>query len=176
MRLLSTSRLELDFATKKDAAFLFELMNDPAYLKNIGDRNIKTITDAENFIADKYIKSYKDNGYGYYIIKLKENLKPIGICGIVNREEMSFFDIGYAVLPEHRNKGFAYEATKALYDFAQSTLKINEIAAITDPENHESIALIKKLGMKYKKKIQLPNDDIECHLYSNKNKNKKLHS
>ncbi|QCX40379.1 GNAT family N-acetyltransferase [Aureibaculum algae] len=167
MRLLTTYRLELDFATKKDAAFLFELMNDAAYIKNIGDRNIKTIADAENFITDKYIKSYIEHGYGYYIIKLKENLKPIGICGIVNREEMSFFDIGYAVLPEHRNKGFAYEATKALYDFAQKTLQINEIAAITDPDNHESIALIKKLGMKYKKKIQLPNDDIVCHLYTN---------
>ncbi|MDY7395889.1 GNAT family N-acetyltransferase [Aureibaculum sp. 2210JD6-5] len=176
MRLLTTSRLFLDLATKKDASFLFDLMNDPTYIKNIGDRNIKTIADAENFINDKFIKSYEDNGYGYYIIKLKDHQKPIGICGLVNRKEMKFIDIGYALLPEFTNKGFALEATKALYDYARSTLKINDIVAIINPDNYKSITLIEKLGMKYKKKIQLPDDNIECYLFSNrKNNTKPIH-
>lgn len=167
MTILTTSRLILDLATKKDAPFLFELMNDPSYIKNIGDRNIKTVCDAGTFINEKFIKSYKDNGYGYYIIKLKDSLKPTGICGLINRKEMKFIDIGYALLPEFRNKGIAFEATKALYDFAQIRLKMDDIVAIIDPINFKSIALIEKLGFKFKKMVQLPNDDINCRLYSN---------
>lgn len=167
MTILTTKRLFLDLATKKDAPFLFQLMNDPSYIKNIGDRNIKTFTDAKTYITEKYIKSYKDNGYSYYVIKLKDNLEPIGICGLINRQEMKFIDIGYALLPKFTNKGFAFEATKALHDFAQNTLKINDIVAIIDPENLKSRALIEKLGFKYKMNVQFPDDDIECQLYSN---------
>ncbi len=87
MTLLTTSRLNLEYATKKDALFLFQLMNEPSYIKNIGDRNIKTITDAETFITDRFIKSYQDNGYGYYIIKLKDYyfILPLLALGIVKK-------------------------------------------------------------------------------------------
>ncbi len=166
MRLLTTSRIVLDIATKKDAAFLHTLMNEPSYIKNIGDRNIKTVSDAENFIKEKFLKSYKDNGYGYYIVKIKESQKSIGICGLVNRKELNFIDIGYALLPHFWNNGFAFEATKALYDFALKNFNIKTIVAITDPNNKKSIALIKKLGLTYKKNIRLPDDEIECQLYS----------
>lgn len=167
MTLLTTSRLILDLASIKDAPFLFKLMNEPSYIRNIGDRNIKTTADAENFIKDKLLKSYKDNGYGYYIIKLKDSLQPIGICGLVNRTEMGFIDIGYALLPEFWSNGFAYEATKGLYDHARKEFNIDTIVAITEPQNIKSIALIKKLGMSYIKNVKLPNDEVECQLYSN---------
>ncbi|RPD97701.1 N-acetyltransferase [Aureibaculum marinum] len=167
MTLLNTDRLLLDFISENDAPFLHQLMNNPSFIKNIGDRNIKTIGDAKNFIKSRFLKSYKHNGYGYYIIKIKETNEPIGFCGLVNRIELDIIDIGYALLPKFTSKGFAFEATKALYNYAQQTLNIPKIAAIIEPTNTKSLALIKKLGLKYKKKVQLPEEDIECLLYSN---------
>lgn len=165
MQLLNTPRLVLDYAVEEDAAFLYKLMNDVAFIKYVGDKNIKTIEDAENYIKDKFLKSYRENGYGYYIIKLKDNLVPIGICGLVNREEMKFIDIGYALLSEFRNKGFAFEATQALFDYAQETLKIKDVVAIVDANNFASINLIEKLGLSYQKNIKLPNEVLACQLY-----------
>jgi len=166
MTLLTTQRLILELATKNDASFLYELMNDASYIENIGDRNINSIHDAENFITDKFLKSYSDNGYGYYIIKFKDSKIPIGICGLVNREELKVIDIGFALLPEFIQKGFAFEATNALYDYAKNTLKIEDIVAIADAKNKKSIALLGKLGLQFEKMVQLEDDPLECMLFS----------
>lgn len=93
MKLLTTSRLVLDYATLNDASFCYKLMNQSDYIKNIGDRNIKSIVDAEIFIQARILKSDEENEYGYYIIQLKDS-KNKGICGLVNTTEMSFIDIG----------------------------------------------------------------------------------
>lgn len=166
MTLLITNRLHIDFATTNDATFLHKLMNDSSYLKYIGDRNINSISDAENFITSKFLQSYKDNGYGYYIIKLKDTNQSIGICGLVNREALHIIDIGFALLPKFRKNNYAFEASKALYDYSQNILKIEEITAIVDPKNKKSISLLKKLGLDYKKMIQLDDDPIECMLFT----------
>lgn len=166
MTLLTTSRLIIDFVTTEHAEFFFRLMNQPSYIKNIGDRNIKSEDDAIHFIENRILKSYEENGYGYYIIKVKKTSEEIGICGLVNRMEMNFIDIGFALLYEYTKKGYAFEATKALYAYSKNILKIDQIVAISNSDNYKSIALIEKLGMKYVKNIKLPDDSLECKLYS----------
>ena len=139
-------------------------MNQPSYIKNIGDRNIKSEDDAIHFIESRILKSYEDNGYGYYVIKVKKTLKTI--CGLVNRMEMNFIDIGFALLHEYTKKDYVFEATKASYAYSKNNLKIDQIVAISNSDNYKSIALIEKLGMKYLKNIKLPDDPLECKLYS----------
>lgn len=164
--ILTTERLFLSEININDAAFIYQLMNDPDWLLNIGDRHIHKLEDAENFITNKFIKSYKENGYGLYIIRIIESETPIGICGLIKRDGLDHMDIGYALLPQFRGKGYAYEATRSMYNYGHDILKIDTIIAIVNPENKPSIALLEKLGMTYEKMIRLPGDSKEIKLFS----------
>jgi RimJ/RimL family protein N-acetyltransferase len=164
--LLATKRLFLSEFDINDAPFLFQLMNDPDWILNIGDREINSIEDAEKFISNKFFKSYKENGFGFYMIRLLENNSPIGICGLINRQGLKHVDIGYALLPRFRGKGYAFEATESLYEYGHNKLKIDVIVAIVNSDNNKSIALLEKLGLHFEKMITLPNDTKEIKLFS----------
>ncbi len=101
-----------------DSQFIFELLNSPTWLKYIGDRDIKNLDDAQNYIINGPIKSYEIHGFGLYKVALKNNDTPIGICGLLKREGLEDNDIGFAFLPEYEEKGYAYESAKAILDDA----------------------------------------------------------
>ena len=145
--MIETERLQLRNYTLTDAPFVRKLLNSEAWLKNIGDRNIKTDKDAENYIQKNYFNSYQKYGYGSYLVSLKETGKPIGSAGIHKRDSLEHPDIGYAFLPEFWNNGYAFEATEAVIQFALNQLNIEKIMAITLPENTSSIKLLRKLGL-----------------------------
>ena len=52
---LETERLLLEPMTINEAPFILELYNSPNFIKFIGDRNIKSIDDAENYIINKFV-------------------------------------------------------------------------------------------------------------------------
>lgn len=166
MTLLKTERLLINLITLEDAPFLCALMTDPDWIRNIGDRGIRTVEQAEDFIKTRFFKSYKENGFGFYSMVVKESLEKVGIVGLVNREGLEHIDIGYGILPEFRGQGFAYEATKALYGYAHDTLKLKKIIAIVNPDNTRSIKLLEKLGLSYEKMVRLPEGDKDIKLFS----------
>jgi RimJ/RimL family protein N-acetyltransferase len=145
--MIQTERLELREYTLKDAPFIFKLMNSDGWLKNIGDRNIKTIEDAEAYMQKNYLGSYEKHGFGPYLVSLKEDGTPLGSAGLYKRDNLEYPDVGFAFLPEFANKGYAFEAANAVMQFAAETLKIETIVGITIPENFSSIKLLKKLGL-----------------------------
>ncbi len=145
--MIYTERLKLREYTLKDAPFIFKLMNSEGWLKNIGDRNIKTIEDAEAYMQKNYLSSYEEHGFGPYLVSLIENGTPIGSAGLYKRDTLEHPDIGFAFLPEHGRKGYAFEAAQAVMQFASETLKLKTIVGITIPENISSIKLLKKLGL-----------------------------
>ncbi len=145
--MIQTERLELREYTLKDAPFIFKLMNSEGWLKNIGDRNIKTIEDAEAYMQKNYLSSYEKHGFGPYLVSLKEDGTPLGSAGLYKRDNLEYPDVGFAFLPEFANKGYAFEAANAVMQFAAETLKIETIVGITIPENFSSIKLLKKLGL-----------------------------
>jgi RimJ/RimL family protein N-acetyltransferase len=163
---LETPRLILRKFTLKDGEFIFRLLNSPGWLKNIGTRNIENKKDAEKYISDKLIPSYSVNGFGFYLMELKQNGEPAGMCGLVKRETLEDVDIGFALLPEYEGKGYAFEASKAVISYAQNELKISKLAAITIAQNKGSIKLLEKLGMKFEKMIFMPGDSEELMLYT----------
>ena len=106
----------------KVAPFFVELMNSPNWIKYIGDRNIKTVKDAEKHLKNGILKSYKESGYGFYKVTQKsEPDKAIGIVGLVKQKELEHTDIGYGFLPEYEGKGFGYESSIAIMDLAKKT-------------------------------------------------------
>jgi [ribosomal protein S5]-alanine N-acetyltransferase len=162
---IETERLILRKFTVDDAAFMLEILNTPTWLRFIGDRNVRTLEEAENYLLNGNIRSYREYGFGFYVVVIKETQELIGICGIVKREGLEDVDIGFAFFQKFMGKGYGYESASAVLNYALNDLKIKRIVAIVDPENVVSIALIKKIGMQFEKMIQLSQKDIELMLF-----------
>lgn len=144
---IETERLLLREYNLNDVPFIFKLMNSEGWLKYIGDRNIKTLEDAEAYLQKNYLSSYEKHGFGPYLVILKEDGTPIGSSGLYKRDNLDFPDVGFAFLSEFANKGYAYESAKAVMNYAAEKLKLQTIVGITLPENSASIKLLKKLGL-----------------------------
>ena len=134
MKILETERLtlrELDKAC--DSAFVLELLNSPKFLQYIGDRNVRSVDEAADFIDNKYAASYREHGYGLYAVDLKKNGMPIGICGFVRRDTLPGPDLGFAFLPEFEGKGYGYESASEVLDYGRDHLGFTEVFAILSP-------------------------------------------
>ena len=168
--IIETVRLILRKFTLHDAAFVLELLNTPTWLQFIGDRNVLSIEDAENYLKNGTLKSYQEHGFGFYAVIEKAEMsdrssKIIGMCGLIKRDSLPDIDIGFAFLPNFVSKGFGYEAASATLNYAKNTLKIDRIIAIVNPENEKSIGLIRKIGMQFEKMIKFGDEEKELMLF-----------
>ena len=166
MNLIKTDRLLINRITLDDAAFILELMNDKDWIKNIGDRGMTSIEDAEAYIRTRFLKTYEESNLGFFGLITKNSKELIGIAGLVDREGIDHVDIGYGLLPNFRGKGYAFEATKAIYDYGYKQLKLEKIVAIVNPDNPTSIQLLSKLGMEFEKMVRLPDEEKDIMLFS----------
>ena len=166
MKVLETERLVLRHLSVDDARFMLELMNEPSYIRFIGDRKIRSLDGAKVSITNGPIASYAKNGFGLYLVELKETGESIGICGLIKRDTLEDVDIGYALLPKFWLKGYAIESAMAVKNYAHNVLGLKRIVGITDPENIGSIHVLEKIGMKFEKMIKLSEDDIDLKLFS----------
>lgn len=151
---IKTERLSLRPVSESDAPFLFELMTSDSWIKNIGDRGIKTLDDAKFYASNNLIKSYTTNGYGLYVVCLEAN--PIGLCGLVKRDYLPLPDLGFALLDSYVGKGYIQESGKAILEVAFSDLKFEKILAITSQENSASQSTLTKLGFENKGTMESP--------------------
>ena len=162
--ILETDRLGLRHVTVDDAAFMLALLNDPGFLENIGDKEVRTLDAAREHISNGPIKSYQENGYGMYLVVRKEDGAEMGLAGLVNREGLDGVDLGYAFLPDYTGKGYALEAAESVVEDARGRLQLDELLAIVTLENGPSNRLLEKLGFQFDRMITLPRDDLEIRL------------
>jgi RimJ/RimL family protein N-acetyltransferase len=162
--ILETERLRLREFTIGDTDFIIELLNSPGWLQFIGDRNVRTEQEAMAYLENGPVKSYRENGYGLSLVELKNNNKPVGMCGILNRATLDTPDIGFAFLPEAQGKGYAYEIADSVVKHAKTNLKIPVLAAITLPGNKSSVSLLGKLGFSFVNRFTNENGE-ELALY-----------
>jgi RimJ/RimL family protein N-acetyltransferase len=162
--LLETDRLQFRELTHEDALFIVELVNTAGWLKYIGDRNVKTNEQAINYLDQGPIKSYRENGFGLWLVETKEQKKPIGICGFLRRDYLDHPDIGFAFLPDYHGKGLAQESAQACLAYGRKKLKMNVIYAITLPSNQNSIKLLEKIGLTYVSPFNIPVNNEELLL------------
>jgi RimJ/RimL family protein N-acetyltransferase len=165
MKILETERLTLRLQTTEDADFILELVNDPSWLQFIGDRGVRTVEDAREYILNS-INMYEKSGFCFYLVERKEDNIPVGICGLVKRDSLEDVDIGFAFLPTYWGKGYAYEAASAVLAYGLDTLGLKRIVAITTQDNHASAKLLEKVGLKFESLVQLSNDEEELRLFS----------
>jgi RimJ/RimL family protein N-acetyltransferase len=166
-----TSRLRLRHFTDDDAAFIVELLNDPDWIRFIGDRNIRSLDDARRYLRNGPIASYRNYGYGLYAVELKARhdaprVEPLGMCGLVRRPTLDDADIGFAFLPAWRGRGYASEAAAAVLAEAMDVHGLSRVVAIADPENHASITVLRRAGMSFERLVRLGDDPTDLALYT----------
>lgn len=166
LQVLKTERLVLRKLTLNDASFILELLNEPAFVRFIGDRGVRTLEQATNYLVSGPIDSYKRHGFGLWLVQLKNTQEPIGICGLVKRNTLPNIDIGYAFLERFWSKGFASESALAVKDYAMQVLGLTRLLAITDQDNTASIKLLEKIGLRYEQLIKLADGGPELKLFS----------
>lgn len=167
MKSYETERLILKPAEVQDANFFLELYNMPSFIQYIGDRNLRTKEDAENYITSRFLPQIEKLGFGNYVVILKEDNTKIGAVGIFEREGLDVLDIGFSFLEKYEGKGYAYESANKLKEVAATDFGVHKISAITTKDNFSSQKLIEKLGLKFQKMVTIPEDDVELMYYEN---------
>lgn len=162
---LETERLIIRKANLQDAPFFLKLLNEESYIKNIRDSLVRSLEAAETFIQNFYLKSYETNGFGLYLLESKKEGAPLGVCGLVKRPELSFPDLGFALLATETGKGYIQESASVVLDFSRDQLKLSEIGAITSKDNIRSAKTLLKLGFRFQEEIQFPNQGKVLDLY-----------
>jgi RimJ/RimL family protein N-acetyltransferase len=166
LRVLETARLVLRQLSVDDAAFILELLNDPSWLRFIGDKGVRTLAQARDYIARGPVAMYERLGFGLCLTERRTDGIPIGLCGLVKRDSLDDVDIGFAFLPTYRAQGYATEAASAVLPYGRDILGLKRIVAIASPDNDASARLLAKLGFKFQRMQKLRGDDDEVTLHA----------
>ena len=165
MALMISERLSMRQVTAADASFILSLLNEPSFIEGIADKQVHSLEQAIQYIDDSFTKSYHDNGYGMYLVSLREEDIPIGICGLIRRDYRDDYELGYAFAKAFWSKGYAQEAVKAVLNYGQTVLKAKEFIAVTSMDNEASIKTLERLGFVFDKIEKLAAYNEESRLY-----------
>ena len=158
MTVLQTSRMTLRRLTPADAPFIRELVNEPSWIRFIGDRGVRTEEDARAYLVKGPIAMYERHGFGLWMCESRESRESreaLGICGLIKRDTLEDVDIGFAFLPRYWGRGYAHESAAAVLDYGREVLELDRIVAITSPDNTSSIRLLEKLGLRLEKTFEV---------------------
>ena len=158
MTVIETARLRLRWLQPEDAAFILELLSDPQFLANVGDRGVRDLQSARRYIEDGPGASYRRFGFGLYAVQLKAAGEPLGLCGLLRRDSHPDVELGFAMLPRARRRGYTSEAAAATLEFAFSELHLKRIVAITAPHNDASMHILQRLGMRPEGRVHFTAD------------------
>jgi len=153
MEIFSTERLILREFTAADAPFILRLLNEPSWLRYIGDRGVRTLADAGAYVAKGPAASYARHGFGLWLVSRRADVAPLGMCGLLKRDTLDDVDVGYAFLPEFCGQGYAREAVAATLAHGRRVFGLKRIVAITAPDNESSIRLLEQLGFRFERLI-----------------------
>lgn len=165
MIVLQTERLRLRHMAPEDAAFILDLLNDPAFHRFIGDRGVRTVEAARDYVLVASGAAPARPGLGFHVVELKETGCPVGICGLAKRDFLDHVDIGYAFLPQHGGQGYAFEAALGVLAHARA-LELDRLVATVHPENSASIRLLEKLGLRFERMVQVPDSERALQLFA----------
>lgn len=149
----------------EDAGFILRLLNEPSWLRFIGDKGVRTLEDARAYILNGPVEMYSRLGFGLYLVELKADGAPVGICGLIKRDALEDVDIGFALLPEHWGRGYAYEAASAVLAYGREVLGLRRVVAITSADNDSSARLLEKLGLRFERMLKLSAGSAELRFF-----------
>ncbi|WP_416308683.1 GNAT family N-acetyltransferase [Neptunicella sp. SCSIO 80796] len=160
-----TPRLVIRSISTDDAEFICRLLNEPDFIRFIGDRGVRNSVDARRYIINGPQKSYVTNGFGLWLICLAQTAEPVGMAGLIKRAGLEDIDIGYGFVKSARGQGYAFETAQAILNYARTELNQDKVVAIVSPDNISSIGLLNKLGFSFNRLVRLPGEDHDCQLF-----------
>jgi RimJ/RimL family protein N-acetyltransferase len=167
VHIIETERLALRrLSPADDAPFMLDLLNQPSFIQNVGDRCVRTLQEARAYISSGAVASYERYGFGLYLAVLKDNGEAAGLCGLVKREGLDDVDIGFAFLPQFWGAGYCTEAASAVKSYARDVVGLKRLVAITVPGNTPSIRVLEKIGFAFERMIRLSVNGEELKLFS----------
>jgi len=161
-----TARLRLRWFNADDSEFILDLLNEPSWIRFIGDKGVKTLDDARRYIQDGPIAMYSRVGFGLYAVELKPDGQLIGMCGLIKRDTLEDVDLGFALLPKFWRSGYAFEAATAVMSYGRKVLGLGRVVAILSPDNDRSSKLLEKLGFRFERAVRFQPTHEELHLYA----------
>jgi ribosomal-protein-alanine N-acetyltransferase len=160
-----TARLRLRRLNSADAAFILELLSDPDFIANVGDRDVHGLEDAQRYIAEGPALSYERFGFGLYLVEDKDTRVALGLCGLLRRDSHPDVEIGFAFLPQARRRGYALEAAAATLQLGVHALGLTRVVALTAPDNTASIRILEHLGLRFERMVHFTADGRESRLF-----------
>lgn len=150
-----SARLSLREIREEDASFILEVLTDPDFIANVGDRGVHDLAAARRYITDNVHSSYRSHGFGLFLVELRASAQPLGMCGLLRRDTHPDVEIGFAFAPRARGSGYALEAARATMGFAQHSLGLNRVVALTAPHNRRAIQLLERLDFRHERRLRL---------------------
>jgi len=173
---IETERLRLRELRKSDLEGMFELDSNPNVHKYLGNKPIKTKTEAQK-ILDSVLQQYTERGIGRFAVIEKASGDFIGWSGLRLNTEYNmngftkYYDVGYRLIERFWGKGYATESGKASVDYAFNTMKLPELYATTEISNQASHNALLKIGLQYKTDFFFEQEQMNLRWYTIKNPN-----
>lgn len=161
----ATARLVLRRLSIADAPFILRLVNEPSWLQFIGDKGVRTLEDARNYLLNGPLAMYARDGFGLYLVERLPDRAPMGMCGLIRRATLPEVDVGFAFLPEYWGRGYAREAAIAVLEYGQHAFGLLRVIAVTSPENERSIKLLEGIGFRFEGMVQMAPGEAEIKLF-----------
>ena len=166
MTILETERLILRELQPDDAPFMLELLNEPSYILNIADRGVRDLNGARRYLEDRWRASYRQHGFGLWVVVERSSGMATGLCGLVRRDGLEDVDIGYAFLPAFWGRGYAIESALGVKAHARDVVGLTRLVAIVVPSNLPSVRVLERLGMRAERTLRLPDESTDLALYA----------
>jgi len=160
-----TSRLVLRRFVFDDAPFVFELVNQPSFIANIGDKGVRSLDDAKRYLREGPMATYEKYGFGLWHTSRKSDGTPVGMCGLLKRDVLPDADIGYAYLPQYWGQGYAVEAGEAALAYGARKFGLRRVAGVVSPANAGSIRVLEKLGLGFEGMFSLRAGEPDVKLF-----------
>jgi RimJ/RimL family protein N-acetyltransferase len=165
-KVAETARLLLRWLDEGDAAFIVDLVNQPSWIRYIGDKGIRTVHDAQRYLREGPLAMYERHGFGLYAVETRDSRVPIGICGLIKRDSLEDVDLGFALLPAFWGQGYAVECASAAVAYGRNVLGISRVVAVLSPGNLRSQRVLEKLDFRFERMIRLQTDGEALELHA----------
>jgi ribosomal-protein-alanine N-acetyltransferase len=165
MIVIRSERLELRELELQDDEFILDLLNEAPCMRFIGDKGVRNLPDAREYILKGPMDSYRRFGFGLYLATLSGSGLPMGICGLVKRDTLADVDLGFAFLTRYWSRGYAAESAAAVLAYGTQHLQLPRIVAITASDNRASIAVLEKIGLRFERMVRLTDGGEELKMF-----------
>lgn len=145
-----TARLVFREMTDEDLDTIAGLLGDPDVMRYYP--RPKDRSEARGWIEWNQ-DLYRREGFGLWVIALRETGEFVGDCGLTPQEVEGTVDVevGYHVRADLQGHGYATEAAAACRDHARDVLGIARLIAIIHPDNVPSQRVAEKIGLSHER-------------------------